>query len=238
MTNKREDKYTDYFDDEEIEEKKEDIFEPVDNLSHNISVKNNQKVQKTQTGIKTDIFVKPDPPSVHRKLVKDVKDLQEMDLEELYSHPFSNSQFSKENRNFTEITDEELQAFQEYSNHEMEVEFEEEDSFSKDLEYPLKEQIKKLEDKYELDKENYDTLFKLIYLYKLNNEKIKLKNMREYTQNLFPLSDDMWLDWIKDELENAKDFDSRYSLIKSHFDKALNDFMCNLFYLIIRLQSL
>jgi hypothetical protein len=207
MTNKRDEnflknqKYDNYFDDEDMEE---ETAPPMNKIGDS-NLKNNPKQDK---------FVKPDPP---RKSVKETTDLEEMDLEELYSRPFSNSQLKQKISHLSE------EALQEYSIQEMD--YEENEDVSQDID--MNHTIRNLEKKFESDKENYDTLFKLIYLYKLNNEKTKLKTMREYTQNLFPLSDDMWIVWIKDELENAKDFDSKYALIKSHFEKALSDFMCN-----------
>lgn len=229
MTNNQNEKYSNYFDDEEntpavMNEMKDfQSHESVDDL------------QSKPRNKKNSDFMKPDPPSVSRKIVKDVRELEEMQLEELYSQPFTNSKLSPidhSNLNYEEIEEE---IYKKYPG--MDVELYDEEYIDNASELTIEEKIKILENKFEENKHNFDTLHKLIYLYKLKKDSGKLKWMREYTHNLFPLTDTMWKEWIQDELLNAKDFDSKYSIIHSHIDKSLTDFHCK-FKCLLRFDNL
>jgi len=101
------------------------------------------------------------------------------------------------------------------------------------IEEPAKE-IEKFEKDFAQDPLNYETLYKLIYLYRETKNQEKLKYFRNYTQMYFPISDDMWKDWIKDELidinkNNPDNFDLKVQLIDI-FERALRDFYCKLFF--------
>jgi hypothetical protein len=45
---------------------------------------------------------------------------------------------------------------------------------------------------------------------------------------LFPLSEEIWKDWIKDELSEIKqeDYQKKYEFIDIMFKRALKDFYC------------
>ena len=73
----------------------------------------------------------------------------------------------------------------------------------------LETQIENLENSFKEDPQNYETLYKLIYLYKETKNKEKLKFYRNYTQGYFPISDDMWKEWIKDELIEKNNRDNK-----------------------------
>ncbi len=219
---KSEGQYENYFDDEgeEIESKETPQTKKAKKDKSNL----------TKNKSKKEDFIRPDPPSVHRKLVKNVQELQEMDLEQLYAQPYTNSQLVEEGADENmEYYDSLEDLYKKYGEEGMDLELLDFENMPGRMSEPIEAQISLLEGKFEEDKENYDTLFKLIYLYRMTKETSKLKKMREYTQQLFPLSDDMWKEWIKDELEEKKDFVERYDLIKSHFEKALDDFHCNYF---------
>jgi len=99
----------------------------------------------------------------------------------------------------------------------------------KETEDPEKE-IEKLEKNFNEDPLDYETLYKLIYLYRETKNVEKLKYFRNYTQMYFPISDDMWKEWIKDELidinKNKPDnFELKIQLIDL-FERALRDFYC------------
>lgn len=96
---------------------------------------------------------------------------------------------------------------------------------------PQKE-IENLENSHKEDPLNYENLYKLIYLYRDTKNYEKLKYFRTYTQMYFPLSDDMWKEWIKDELidinkNNPDNFELRLQIIDL-FEKALRDFYCKI----------
>jgi len=100
-----------------------------------------------------------------------------------------------------------------------------------ETEEPEKE-IEKLEKDYNEEPLNYETLYKLIYLYRETKNDEKLKYFRNYTQMYFPISDDMWKEWLKDELidinkNNPDNFELKIELIDL-FERALRDFNCNL----------
>ncbi len=98
-----------------------------------------------------------------------------------------------------------------------------------EIEDPEKE-IETLEKEYKEDQLNYETLYKLIYLYRDTKKFDKLKELRDHTQKYFPISDDMWKDWIKDELieinkNHPNEFEYKVKLIDL-FERALRDFFC------------
>lgn len=100
-----------------------------------------------------------------------------------------------------------------------------------EIEDPEKE-IEKLEKNFNEDPLNYETLYKLIYLYRETKNAEKLKYFRNYTQMYFPISDDMWKEWIKDELieinkNNPDNFELKVQLIDL-FERALRDFYCKI----------
>lgn len=231
-------KYVSYFDDEEMQ----DAEAPIEN----------KKVAKTQMQEKggtykmplakprktsNDDFSKPEPPAVHRKVIKDIKDMQDFSLEELSSLPYSNSRYSNKS---LEKFDNVGQLYQKYQNDEN---FDYEVMGVQDLKQLMgedfnenllmesgspEEDISILEAEFEKEPDNYEVLYKLIYMYKETNQKEKLRQMREHTFSLYPLGDDMWKDWIKDELADIspEDFDNKYSIIESHFNRSLRDFCC------------
>lgn len=185
-------------------------------------------------------FEKPNQPSVHRKIIKDVQDLQELDLEQLYFQPYSNLKYAgdksdKSIEHFESIDD----LLDKYDDEEYEIVGmnEIQQYLGKTDKDPRLEQIERgspdeqisyLEKQFEVEKENYEILYKLIYLYRTHGHKEKLKQMREYTFNLFPFGDDMWKEWINDELKefSQDDFDKKYLLIQTHFERAIKDFYC------------
>jgi hypothetical protein len=251
------DKYASYFEEEEpmaksqskIINKNDKIKE---NKSSDITGNNNTIAKDTSTynykiplalakprKSSSEIFEKPNQPTVHRKIIKDVKDLQELDLEQLYSQPFSNAKYAgdKSIEHFESIDE----LLDNYDDEEYEIlgmnELQDylgkkdKDPRLEELERgPPDEQIAYLEKQFEEDKENYEILYKLIYLYRLHGHTEKLKQMREYTFNLFPLGEEMWKEWIADELKeiSQEEFDKKYLLIQTHFERALKDFYCKI----------
>lgn len=101
------------------------------------------------------------------------------------------------------------------------------------------EEIAALEKEFEISPDDYNVLFKLIYLYRMNKEKEKLKNMRNHTISMYPISDDMWKEWIDDEISeiNSNDFEAKYNIIKI-FKRAFEDFYCKIYFLLFRFKNL
>jgi hypothetical protein len=93
--------------------------------------------------------------------------------------------------------------------------------------------LEDLENQFKEDPFNYDTLYKLISVYREKGMKDQLREIREYTIRYFPFSDEMWKEWIKDELAEIRNsannsFDERYKLIEK-FKQAFSDFYCKYF---------
>jgi hypothetical protein len=93
---------------------------------------------------------------------------------------------------------------------------------------PSEEEITELEKTFSENSRDLMTVYKLIYCYKAINEKYKLKNMREHAITHFPLSEEMWMDWIKEEIALIKceEIEKKYAMIDKMFKKALKDFPC------------
>jgi hypothetical protein len=184
-----------------------------------------------------DNFERPEAPISSRKLIKDVYDLKEMNMEEMNHNNIENTTHTSKGVEKYESLD---HLYQTYDDENMEYEVVDlqdlqnflGNEFKEELlNMPVEEQIALLEKEFEEDPQNYNTLYKLIYMYRTNKQKDKLKQMREHTLNLFPLGEDMWKEWIEDELNelNVEDFEKKYEFIQTMFQRALKDFYCKIY---------
>jgi hypothetical protein len=235
-------KYSSYFDDEDDENNHGG--DKQENKKYDSSANNNYKAPISKVSNRNDNkiytekikfeFNKPEPLDMHKKILKDVHDRKEnkYSLEELSSFPFSgNNDFPVEK--FSSL--EEL--YQQYGD-ENDMEYEVVpmqdlkdlmgDKLNPLLGNSYESYITSLEEEYSKDPENYEILNKLIFIYRETKNKEKLKQMREHTLSLFPLFEDMWKNWIDDDLADipADDFDRKYQMITTHYLRALQDFQC------------
>jgi hypothetical protein len=82
-----------------------------------------------------------------------------------------------------------------------------------------------LEEKYQEDPFDFNVLVRLILFYRESGQIDKLEEMRNHTISYFPLSEEMWLDWIKDKKSGMKkDEVGNIIVILNFMRKALSDF--------------
>jgi len=190
------------------------------------------KPRKTQV----DHFQKPESPNDKKKIIKDVNDLKSMDLEELSQLPYTRKELKNFNLgNNIENYDSLDQIYETYGtdlDYEV-VDMEELKNyigadFDENMIIPSEDQIATLEKEMQADPQNFNTLLKLIYVYKETNKKEKLQSIREHTASLFPLSEDLWKEWINDELSqiHQDDLTKKYEFIDLMFRRAISDFHC------------
>jgi hypothetical protein len=82
---------------------------------------------------------------------------------------------------------------------------------------------KLLEENYIEDPFDYNTLYKLIYIYRETGQTEKLEEMRNHTSNYFPLADHMWIEWIKDKKKAITNGEGQIQLL-NFMKKAFSDF--------------
>lgn len=181
-----------------------------------------------------------EPPANTKNIIKDINDMKTLSLEELNQLPYSRNElkpWNSSNKNI-ENFDSLDQLYETYGN---DLEYEVVDlqdlknfmgeEFDDNMIIPSEDQIESLEKEVQADPQNFNTLMKLIYAYKDTNKKDKLKQTREHTASLFPLSEEMWKDWIKDEMAEIKpdDITKKYEFIDIMFKRAIRDFYCKHF---------
>ncbi|CAB52740.1 RNA-binding protein Prp24 [Schizosaccharomyces pombe] len=71
---------------------------------------------------------------------------------------------------------------------------------------------------------NYDSHIKLIEELKRLDKKKELSEARKTFQSIFPLSEDLWVDYLLDECKNCRTLDD-YVRIKTLFDLAVQDYL-------------
>jgi hypothetical protein len=231
-------KYSSYFDEVEqnntsnlISKVPPNKLSPISKIS-SPSTSEVYKVPKSITKSDQKDFAKPNPPSSSKKLTKDVTDVQESDLGQLYSQYFENVQsfesLNELNENLEEDEDMEYELVDVNDLEKLMAH-----PFSKNIQIetkPVNKQIEELESQFEEDKQNYEIMSKLIKLYKKSKNSEKIEQMREYTNSLYPLGEDLWNDWLNDKIfeKSNCDFEQMYNLISTYFDRAINDFYCKI----------
>jgi hypothetical protein len=73
----------------------------------------------------------------------------------------------------------------------------------------------------------YNKHIELIKLCRREGELENLRNARERMTETFPLDEDLWLEWIEDEIKfmNAESEEDR-AKVESLFEKCVQDYMC------------
>ncbi|XP_064424274.1 squamous cell carcinoma antigen recognized by T-cells 3 [Latimeria chalumnae] len=114
------------------------------------------------------------------------------------------------------------------SEEEMEKEESEETEESSEEEDDEKEneaEIQRLEEQLSINAFDYNCHLDLIKLLRQEGELVKLQRARQKMSELFPLTEEIWLDWLKDEIRLTSE-DSDREKIYELFEKAVKDYIC------------
>ena len=82
--------------------------------------------------------------------------------------------------------------------------------------------LSELENVVAQNKFDYQTYVDIINLAKNNADFNKLREFRQKMSEVFPLTESLWLDWIKDEIKYVED----RSKVIELFEKAVQDYLC------------
>lgn len=93
-----------------------------------------------------------------------------------------------------------------------------------DNEEEEKRKIEELQKQISKDPYQYDTHIDLIKLLKQLGELDQLRDARLRMSKLFPLTEDLWLDWLRDETPLVSD-DTERKKIEDLFEKAVEDYL-------------
>ncbi|XP_043924344.1 squamous cell carcinoma antigen recognized by T-cells 3 isoform X2 [Protopterus annectens] len=101
---------------------------------------------------------------------------------------------------------------------------EEEDSSDED-EKENEAEIQRLEEQLSINAYDYNCHVDLIKLLRHEGELIKLRRACQKMSELFPLSEEIWLDWLRDEIRMASEESDREKVYEL-FEKAVKDYIC------------
>ncbi|XP_028681170.2 squamous cell carcinoma antigen recognized by T-cells 3 [Erpetoichthys calabaricus] len=99
----------------------------------------------------------------------------------------------------------------------------EEDSSDDDKENEA--EIQRLEEQLSINAYDYNCHVDLIKLLRQEGELVRLRRARQKMSELFPLTEEIWLDWLRDEMRVAEDEDDREKVCEL-FEKAIKDYIC------------
>ncbi|KAM3937815.1 squamous cell carcinoma antigen recognized by T-cells 3 isoform 2-T2 [Leptodactylus fuscus] len=86
-------------------------------------------------------------------------------------------------------------------------------------------EIQRLEEQLSINAFDYNCHVDLIKLLRQEGELDRLRRARQKMSELFPLTEEIWLDWLKDEMKIAEDDSSREAVYEL-FEKAVKDYIC------------
>ncbi|XP_063769347.1 squamous cell carcinoma antigen recognized by T-cells 3 [Pseudophryne corroboree] len=86
-------------------------------------------------------------------------------------------------------------------------------------------EIQRLEEQLSINAFDYNCHLDLIKLLRQEGELERLRRARQKMSELFPLTEEIWLDWLKDEMKIGGDDFSRDSVYEL-FEKAVKDYIC------------
>ncbi|XP_044137317.1 squamous cell carcinoma antigen recognized by T-cells 3 [Bufo gargarizans] len=86
-------------------------------------------------------------------------------------------------------------------------------------------EIQRLEEQLSINAFDYNCHVDLIKLLRQEGELDRLRRARQKMSELFPLTEEIWLDWLKDEMKISED-DSSRELVYELFEKAVKDYIC------------
>ncbi|XP_076006887.1 spliceosome associated factor 3, U4/U6 recycling protein [Genypterus blacodes] len=101
---------------------------------------------------------------------------------------------------------------------------EEEDDSSED-EKENEAEIQRLEEQLSINAFDYNCHVDLIKLLKQEGELLRLRKARQKMSELFPLTEEIWLDWLKDEIRLTEEEPNREKVYEL-FEKAVKDYIC------------
>ncbi|XP_037115635.1 squamous cell carcinoma antigen recognized by T-cells 3 [Syngnathus acus] len=100
----------------------------------------------------------------------------------------------------------------------------EEDDTSED-EKENEAEIQRLEEQLSINAFDYNCHVDLIKLLKHEGELLRLRKARQKMSELFPLTEEIWLDWLKDEIRLTEEEPNREK-VNELFEKAIKDYIC------------
>ncbi|XP_041642830.1 squamous cell carcinoma antigen recognized by T-cells 3 [Cheilinus undulatus] len=100
----------------------------------------------------------------------------------------------------------------------------EEDDSSED-EKENEAEIQRLEEQLSINAFDYNCHVDLIKLLKQEGELFRLRKARQKMSELFPLTEEIWLDWLKDEIRLTEEEPNREKVYEL-FEKAVKDYIC------------
>ncbi|XP_075389468.1 spliceosome associated factor 3, U4/U6 recycling protein isoform X2 [Tenrec ecaudatus] len=86
-------------------------------------------------------------------------------------------------------------------------------------------EIERLEEQLSINIYDYNCHVDLIKLLRLEGELTKVRAARQKMSELFPLTEELWLEWLHDEINMALDGLDREHVYEL-FEKAVNDYIC------------
>ncbi|XP_046872792.1 squamous cell carcinoma antigen recognized by T-cells 3 isoform X1 [Hypomesus transpacificus] len=101
---------------------------------------------------------------------------------------------------------------------------EEEDESSED-EKENEAEIQRLEEQLSINAFDYNCHVDLIKLLRQEGELVRLRKARQKMSELFPLTEEIWLDWLKDEIRMTEEEPNREKVYEL-FEKAVKDYIC------------
>uniref|UniRef100_A0A667ZUP7 Spliceosome associated factor 3, U4/U6 recycling protein n=1 Tax=Myripristis murdjan TaxID=586833 RepID=A0A667ZUP7_9TELE len=100
----------------------------------------------------------------------------------------------------------------------------EEDDSSED-EKENEAEIQRLEEQLSINAFDYNCHVDLIKLLRQEGELFRLRRARQKMSELFPLTEEIWLDWLKDEIRLTEEEPNRERVYEL-FEKAVKDYIC------------
>uniref|UniRef100_A0A3B5A219 Spliceosome associated factor 3, U4/U6 recycling protein n=1 Tax=Stegastes partitus TaxID=144197 RepID=A0A3B5A219_9TELE len=100
----------------------------------------------------------------------------------------------------------------------------EEDDSSED-EKENEAEIQRLEEQLSINAFDYNCHVDLIKLLKQEGELFRLRKARQKMSELFPLTEEIWLDWLKDEIRLSEEEPNREKVYEL-FERAVKDYIC------------
>ncbi|XP_035514412.1 squamous cell carcinoma antigen recognized by T-cells 3 [Morone saxatilis] len=101
----------------------------------------------------------------------------------------------------------------------------EEDDDSSEDEKENEAEIQRLEEQLSINAFDYNCHVDLIKLLKQEGELLRLRKARQKMSELFPLTEEIWLDWLKDEIRLTEEEPNREKVYEL-FERAAKDYIC------------
>ncbi|KAG9354945.1 hypothetical protein JZ751_001658 [Albula glossodonta] len=101
----------------------------------------------------------------------------------------------------------------------------EDEDDSSDDEKENEAEIQRLEEQLSINAFDYNCHVDLIKLLRQEGELLRLRRARQKMSELFPLTEEIWLDWLKDEIRMTEEEPNREK-VNELFEKAVKDYIC------------